>query len=64
MKIEKKTSGLFAIDISDHDLGIINNCINDAIDLMEEGEFRARVGVTRQEALALLETINGAFRLP
>lgn len=48
MKIERKRPGLFLIEISDTVLGTINNCINDAVDLMGEGEFHARVGVVRQ----------------
>lgn len=62
MKIERKDPDLFSIEVSGADLGVINNCINDAIDLMSEGEFHARVGVSRQEALALLDIITGALR--
>jgi hypothetical protein len=62
MKIEKRGEGFFSILISHDDLGIINNCINDAIDLMVEDQFHARVGVSRQEALALLEVISNALR--
>ncbi len=61
MEIEKKAPGIFMIEISDHDLGVINNCINDAIELMVEGEFHARVGVSRQEAMDLLKKINIAL---
>lgn len=64
MKIEKGTPDLFVIEIARDDLRIINNCINDAIDLISPKEFGTRVGATIEEAEALLDIIQGALRKP
>ena len=64
MKIEKGASDLFIIEIARDDLRIINNCINDAIDLISSKEFGTRVGATLEEAEALLDIIQGALRKP
>jgi hypothetical protein len=61
MKIEKKGDG-FLIETSPDELGIINNCINDAIDLISPKEFGTRVGATLGEAEALLDIIQIALR--
>ncbi len=64
MKIDKKTSDDFIAYLSKDELRIINNCINDAVQLMVADEFHARVGATQQEALTLLDIIRGALRKP
>ncbi len=61
MKIEEKTPGLFSIQIAKDDLRIINNCINDALDLISPEEFPSRVGANPQEAQALLDAIHDAL---
>jgi hypothetical protein len=61
MKIGKK-GGNFLIEASQDELGILNNCINDAIDLINPKEFGTRVGATLEEAEALLDIIQSALR--
>ncbi len=61
MRIEEKAPGFFFVQIARDDLRIINNCINDALDLISPEEFPSRVGATPQEAQALLDAIHGAL---
>lgn len=63
MNIEKKGQ-LFLIEATRDELGILNDCINDAIDLISPKEFGTRVGVTLEEVEALLDIIQGALRKP
>ncbi|HEY4078922.1 MAG TPA: hypothetical protein VGM26_18480 [Rhizomicrobium sp.] len=63
MKIEKRGTSFF-IEVSRDELGILNNCINDAMDLISPKEFGTRVGATPEEAEALLDIIQRALRNP
>ncbi len=61
MKITRSGNGIFFIEASEGELVTINNCINDASDLLGDAEFQIRVGVNKNKASALLETIRIAL---
>jgi hypothetical protein len=61
MNIEKKGQ-LFLIEASRDELGILNDCINDAIDLINPKGFDTRVAATLEEVEALLDVIQAALR--
>lgn len=62
MKITRKPDGSFLLEVTEDELVTINNCINDATDLMGEGEFHARVGVERREAWLIVDEIGKMLR--
>jgi hypothetical protein len=61
MKISREPNGLSLLEVTETELITINNCINDAADLMRDGEFHARVGVERQQALLIVKEISKQF---
>ena len=64
MKITRRPDGSFLLEVTETELVTINNCINDATDLMSDGEFHARVGVERREAWVLVDEIGKQFDSP
>lgn len=62
MKIGTAATGEYHITASIDELRLINNCINDAMDLMEDAEFQTRTGASKSMARNLLEIIHSALR--
>ena len=62
MKIEAESTDRYLVTVSPGELRLINNCINDAMDLMEDAEFQTRTGGFKDDARTLLKTIQAALR--
>lgn len=61
MKISPIGEGGFVIQLLRPELIVVNNCLNDVIELMEDGEFRVRTGATKAEVLEFLSIIGNAL---
>lgn len=64
MKVEAASMNEYRIMVSMSELRLINNCINDAMDLMDDAEFQTRTGAFKEEASSLLAAIQGVLRPP
>ncbi len=51
-----------SVNLSNDELILINNALNEACDAFEDGEFETLMGGTRAEALALLAKIHVLIR--
>jgi hypothetical protein len=58
MEIQTLYSDEYLLTVSRDELRLINNCINDAMDLMVDAEFQTRTGGFKHEAQDLLNTIQ------
>jgi hypothetical protein len=64
MRVIEKNRDVAAIELTEHELTILSNAINEVCngpEAIDDWEFGARIGASRQEAEALLEALHGVF---
>jgi len=62
MQVLQQDSRGATVSLTQEDLRIINNALNETCEFIAEWEFATRVGAQRDEALALLEQVNKLLR--
>lgn len=60
MKISKQNDE-FHILLPHPQLGTLNNCLNEVLEITDAAEFRTRVGATRSKIKGLLQQISDAY---
>jgi len=64
MKILRREAGLLDLSLSECELAIIVNALNEVCngpDAIEDWEFHIRTGVSRSDALLLLGSLSAAY---
>jgi hypothetical protein len=58
MKVISRQSGGATIELSRHELVMLNNSMNETLNEIDEEEFETRVGATSDEVQALLVEVH------
>ncbi len=62
MNILSLESGTARLELTEHELVIVNNALNETLNAIDDDEFDTRVGATTGEVDALLSAVRGALR--
>jgi len=63
--MEIKSDGeLFWIGLTRDELATLNNCLNEALEIVDPQEFHTRVGAERSEVRSMLRMIGNAYDRP
>jgi hypothetical protein len=62
MNIVNKGAGAYRLDLTEAELSVICNCINEACEALSSPEFDIRVGASPEDALAILHRLLAALR--
>lgn len=62
MKLEKKIGEEISLTVTLNELETINNALNEVCNALDLNDFETRMGVTMEEAVALLAHISEVFR--
>jgi hypothetical protein len=60
MRVVRVKDGEAVVELSGHELIILNNALNEVSNALDLAEFSTRMGAERDEALALLHQIGEA----
>jgi len=64
MKLEKLTKSEISITLTQDELSILNNAMNESLEALagDENEFKARMGTSIKNVEDLLESINALYQ--
>jgi hypothetical protein len=60
-QVSKIINGQHTVLINKNDLSLLNNCINEALQALDEDEFKIRTGYSQESAETLLQDIHSAL---
>jgi hypothetical protein len=61
MKISN-SDNRFTLEVSQDELGILSNALNETLECIEEWEYQTRMGVSSETVLALLKELSRAYK--
>lgn len=64
MKLLKRDGTAYTVELSEAELMLLNNALNEVCNGIEVAEFHSRLGATENEAQALLKRINSLLPAP